>query len=79
MRFFALRRFAEWQTEGVSRLPLSRALSSVVLGSFLVAVAPVQSADLVVTASGTAFDAKPWLDDLNQTQEALATKYANLE
>ena len=79
MRFFALRRFAEWQTEGLSRLLLSRALSSVVLGSFLVAAAPVQSADPVVTASGTAFDAKPWLDDLNQAQEALATKYANLE
>lgn len=79
MRFFAVSRFAEWHTECVSRLPLYRALTSVVLGSFLVAVAPVQSADLVVTASGTAFDAKPWLDDLNQTQEVLATKYANLE
>jgi len=79
MKFFALRRLAERRTEGVSRPPLSRALSCVVLGSFLVAVAPVQSADPVVTASGTAFDAKPWLDDLHQTQVALATKYANLE
>ena len=79
MRFFALRRSAEQRTAAGSRLPLSRALSCVALGSFLVAVAPVQSADAVVTASGAAFDAKPWLDDLHQTQVALATKYANLE
>jgi hypothetical protein len=79
MGFFALGRFAERQTEGTSRLPLPRALSSVVLGSCLVAVASAQSLDPIVTASGTAFDARAWLDDLNQTQQALATKYANLE
>lgn len=32
-----------------------------------------------MTPSGAAFDAKPWLADLSQAQEALATKYANLE
>jgi hypothetical protein len=30
-------------------------------------------------ASGNAFEATPWLEDLDQTQQALATKYANLE
>lgn len=29
--------------------------------------------------AGQAFDSKPWLDDLAQTREAFATKYANLE
>jgi hypothetical protein len=64
---------------GVSRAPLSRTLRSIVLGSFLIAVAPAQSGDAIKTGSGTAFDARPWLDDLNQTQQAVATKYANLE
>jgi tRNA U34 5-methylaminomethyl-2-thiouridine-forming methyltransferase MnmC len=30
-------------------------------------------------ASTPSFDPKPWLDDLEQTREAIATKYANLE
>jgi hypothetical protein len=42
-------------------------------------VASAQSLDPIVTASATAFDARPWLDDPNQTQQALAKKYANLE
>lgn len=79
MRFFALSRSAEPQTGGMSRLPVFSTLSSIVLGSCLVSIAPAQSLDPIVTASGTAFNSRPWLDDLNQTQQALATKYANLE
>jgi hypothetical protein len=30
-------------------------------------------------AAPTPFDPKPWLEDLDQTREAIATKYANLE
>jgi hypothetical protein len=33
----------------------------------------------VVVGAPAPFDLKPWLDDLKQTREAIATKYANLE
>jgi hypothetical protein len=33
----------------------------------------------IVASAPPSFDLKPWLDDLEQTREALATKYANLE
>jgi hypothetical protein len=34
---------------------------------------------LATRASAAAFEPQPWIDDLNQVKEALATKYANLE
>ncbi len=42
------------------------------------AVATRSIAQIAVTAP-TPFDPKPWLEDLEQTREAIATKYANLE
>jgi C-terminal processing protease CtpA/Prc len=65
--------------QGPSRMPLPRVLSSIVLGIFFAAVASAQSVDPIATTSAAAFDARPWLEDLNQTQQTLATKYANLE
>ena len=57
--------------------PLHRALSLIVLGSFLV-VAPARSGDAIKIPSDTAFDAGPWVDDLNQTQQAVAHKIREL-
>jgi hypothetical protein len=79
MRIFSLRRYAEWDTEATSRLPLFCAFSSFLLSSILIAAAPARPADPVAIVFPTSFDTKPWLDDLNETQQALATKYANLE
>jgi Peptidase family S41 len=66
--------------EPTSRLQLFCGLGSFVLGSILI------GASIADSPSGsdpdrlpTSFDTTPWLDDLNETQNALATKYANLE
>lgn len=45
----------------------------------LVGIAAANCLAPVVAAAPTAFDPKPWLEDLEQTREAVATKYANLE
>ena len=34
---------------------------------------------LLSLGAGSSFDPKPWIEDLNQVRETLATKYANLE
>jgi hypothetical protein len=52
---------------------LHRAVSLVILFGTTVVFAPT------FAASFPSFDPKPWLDDLEQTREAIATKYANLE
>jgi hypothetical protein len=52
---------------------LHRAVSLAILFGTTVVFAPA------FAATSPSFDPKPWLDDLEQTREAIATKYANLE
>ena len=52
---------------------LHRAVSLAILFGTTVVFAPA------FAATAPSFDPKPWLDDLEQTREAIATKYANLE
>jgi hypothetical protein len=53
-------------TRSVSTTTMSIGLASVVLV-------------LATVATAEAFEPKPWIDDLDQVKETLATKYANLE
>jgi len=60
----------------VSLLP-SRRIAA--MATLLCAIASAQPAVPSPTVSATAYDPAPWLQDLDQSQQALATKYANLE
>jgi hypothetical protein len=51
---------------------LHRAVSAIIFGMFVVFAS-------AFAATSPSFDSKPWLDDLDQVREAIATKYANLE
>ena len=50
--------------------------------ALLLGIAMLGATPFIVSASSseaTVFDSKPWLDDLDQAREAVATRYANLE
>ncbi len=56
------------------RFSRSICLSAVIFGIICIDFAPRSSA-----ATPPTFDPKPWLQDLEQVKDALATKYANFE
>ena len=51
----------------------------IVLASILIGLACIGVVSSVTADSRPAFDPNPWLEDLDQAQEALASKYANLD
>jgi len=54
-------------------------ICATVFGSLLAELASAQSFAPIAAGAAASYDAKPWLEDLDQTREVLATKYANLE
>ena len=61
------------------RLFAFRCFRSDILAGMLFGIASTGFVPCAAAASQPAFDPKPWLEDLAQAQEALSTKYANLE
>jgi Peptidase family S41 len=53
--------------------------SETLLASILVGLSATIFIAPTVAAAPPSYDPKPWLEDLEQTREALSTKYANLE
>src|ERR1700736_1495520 len=50
-----------------------------VLAGMLIGIACIAFSSRTAAATPPTFDPKPWLEDLEQVKESLATKYANLE
>jgi hypothetical protein len=79
MRLSAHRGGSEKRMTVSPGLALTRVFYSATIAAILGAMASAQSTAPTATDLATAYDSRQWLDDLSQTRQALATKYANLE
>jgi hypothetical protein len=60
-------------------LPMPSYLSVAGLAAILIGMSVTTLIAPTLAAAPLTYDPKPWLEDLEQTREALSTKYANLE